>query len=737
MATLLMLLLMTMLSLLAGPAAATAVVTHPRDDSRHRPPPLASITIPIRPPTLPLVPTVRLGPGAAADIVMEPAELRLSLDAAALGAVAFAAAANGTNSAGGGGSGRSLEVTFTTPRYLVPGGSCPDSLQPPAIILDAVCDTFGLRVHNDLPFQGVITCPAVPGVNAPQFVNGPHDLEWTNIHTHGLKVDPGAVSLDNICEPGQPTAGFPNGATPSLSDYYCNGNLFGDNVLANGRPLAGGATQHDYAYPGVAPGGAVLSYTYPLGPVVPGVGWYHPHQHGSVGIQTPTAAAPLIVPESWLPGGLSELYQPARDSTRAECSRLTDILRSQPLETSTRLQFNGLWFRKTPDGGLDDDTIPFLGLAPGGEFVSPLLYDVLPNGTAVPRFTNTAGRDWGLVNGAFQPTISITEKTYARWQLLNTMTMKWLDLTIQQVDEKDGSLKPADCDFFLLARDGVPLPVIPRKLRSNPTPPAGGRRPCSPPRDERRGYGPHHSRRLSTRDGHDDGHDGHDDDDGHGDGHERGAVSDLILGPANRADVLLKCNKPGTYVLASGAGPFHTNFNACKATHCECFGDPPANGATALPANNLYGGRELSAAVLAVVEVKRRFRGVPPQPDFQDGVCRSQLQKFPYLDYAAFPQPPVEQCFSFMNEMGGETVGVWTLRDITFHPFHLHETPVRFARLPACATSVTNNWAVGDWLDSILLPVCQTGCPWPDAGSGGGLCGSPVNVCDEMEPPLA
>lgn len=40
---------------------------------------------------------------------------------------------------------------------------------------------------------------------------------------------------------------------------------------------------------------------------------------------------------------------------------------------------------------------------------------------------------------------------------------------------------------------------------------------------------------------------------------------------------------------------------------------------------------------------------------------------------------------------------------------------------------------VGDWLDSILLPVCQTGCPWPDAGSGGGLCGSPVNVCDEME----
>lgn len=26
----------------------------------------------------------------------------------------------------------------------------------------------------------------------------------------------------------------------------------------------------------------------------------------------------------------------------------------------------------------------------------------------------------------------------------------------------------------------------------------------------------------------------------------------------------------------------------------------------------------------SVSQVKRRFRGVPPQPDFQDGVCRSQ-----------------------------------------------------------------------------------------------------------------
>ena len=128
-----------------------------------------------------------------------------------------------------------------------------------------------------LPFQGVSTCPFYPGQNenAPLFENGPHDLEWTNLHTHGLKVpyrhaiapiapifpifpifpivpivpivpvvpivplhllsvdcrcqrppqvDPGAVSLINICQPGQPTAGFPAGSNTDLTAYYCSGN---------------------------------------------------------------------------------------------------------------------------------------------------------------------------------------------------------------------------------------------------------------------------------------------------------------------------------------------------------------------------------------------------------------------------------------------------------------------------------------------------------------------------------
>ncbi len=40
------------------------------------------------------------------------------------------------------------------------------------------------------------------------------------------------------------------------------------------------------------------------------------------------------------------------------------------------------------------------------------------------------------------------------------------------------------------------------------------------------------------------------------------SYSDIIIAPANRAGVLVKCDSPGTYVLASGAGPFHTNYTS-------------------------------------------------------------------------------------------------------------------------------------------------------------------------------
>ncbi|KAG2489580.1 hypothetical protein HYH03_011862, partial [Edaphochlamys debaryana] len=509
----------------------------------HPPPPprapvshaLPEIHVPIRPPLLTRYPRLRLLDNDTARILMEPSNIHLSL-------------------------GGSTSLSLTAPRYSVEQvNDC--ELQAPAIILDTVCSFFSLEITNRLPFQSFSTCPAVPGVDAPAFTNGPENFEWTNIHTHGLRVDPGATSVENICEPDSPNAGFPP-PPPTVQQYYCSANtsseqicqLTGDNVLASARPLTG---PHGALHYGIRQSpGATLRYTYPLEAHAPGVGWYHPHQHGSVGIQTPTSAAPLIIPESWLPNGLCDLYEPNGKNNKRECDRLIELLKRQPLEEAFIIQFYGIWFRNlTTAGDPDDDSLAFLGLSSGPDLASPLLYDNV-GGTSVPKFSNPAGRDWVLVNGAFQPKIFLTEKTYTRWELLNTLTMKWLDVTFQKVSD-NGTLTPAEgCHFWLLARDGVPLPKVPRRLVSRPP----GASKSSP------------------------------------------SFSDVILGPANRADVLVKCDKPGKYVLASGAGPFHTNPAACKATHCECFGDPPANGAATLSANNLYGGKELSAAVLAVVE---------------------------------------------------------------------------------------------------------------------------------------
>ena len=77
-----------------------------------------------------------------------------------------------------------LQLSFTSPVYSV-DGICKPTIQPPAIVLP-LCSSFGLRLTNLLPFQQFDTCPALPTL--ANVANGPHNLDWTNMHTHGLKV---------------------------------------------------------------------------------------------------------------------------------------------------------------------------------------------------------------------------------------------------------------------------------------------------------------------------------------------------------------------------------------------------------------------------------------------------------------------------------------------------------------------------------------------------------------------
>ena len=55
--------------------------------------------------------------------------------------------------------------------------------------------------------------------------------------------------------------------------------------------------------------------------------------------------------------------------------------------------------------------------------------------------------------------------------------------------------------------------------------------------------------------------------------------------------------------------------------------------------------------------------------------------------------PPPSQRPAWTLDLDQGTTQRWRLRDTTFHPWHLHETPVQITKLPAC-TSVTNMWKV-------------------------------------------
>ncbi|KAG2496582.1 hypothetical protein HYH03_005404 [Edaphochlamys debaryana] len=619
----------------------------------------------------------------------------------------------------------SNDLSYTAPRYRTTGvsnGVGNNGLQAPAIIGNCSCDEFYIQFKNNLPFQSHHTCPTdgnsvgynplAGGANG-YLGNGFEDFTWTNLHTHGLKVHPGATNPQNECDGN----GF-TGTKPSFYDFYCNKDLsaqqlcqvYGDNILVDAHAM--------YAPPVAA--GATLRYQYPLDAHIPGVAMYHPHHHGSVSAQMPTTVGPLIVPESSLPGGVEYLYTPTSNALTPDCNRLKNILKKQPIENSRIIQISGIWFRNKTGAESDqpsDDSQPFVG-APDGPTgrVNPLLFN---EADGSPKFSNAAGRDWALLNGAFQPTITMTAKRYDRWNIITAFTMKWLDITIQQLDAAGNPVvpNPSACTFQLLGRDGVPLPTVPRTIKS----------------------------RLDRNSPY---------------------VNNLILNTGNRVDVLVKCDTPGTYVLVSGAGPYRHNPAACQTVHCELFGSAQIQPA---PGNNLYpvGGalRELPFAVLATVQVDP----LPPtsaglaDATFVDGVCRSKLEQWPYTDYLNFPAS-VKQCFSFMNSdyggmcaVNGRTLNIddlstatlafeWEVRDTAYHPFHLHSTPVRMVSLPNCAKDLANMWQEGDGNNIVALPVClmpNSGCTWTEEGSGrqeggrggslmGGKSGSPVTVCDNM-----
>lgn len=217
-------------------------------------------------------------------------------------------------------------------------------------------DTVRITLNNQLPADP--SCVSHPGN-----VNEPHCFNGTNLHTHGLWVNPG-------------------------------GN--GDNVLISINP------------------GVSFQYEYKLPPDHPaGTFWYHTHRHGSTGLQVSSGmAGALIVRGRRLPsttgtGDIDTLLQPTTRQPFTErtlvmqqiqyaCRDAAGAIKVDPADQSYQCDPGDV-------GGIEG----YDQFGPGTWKASGRYTTI--NGHVLPTVTARAGKieRWRIIHGGVRDTISL------------------------------------------------------------------------------------------------------------------------------------------------------------------------------------------------------------------------------------------------------------------------------------------------------------------------------------------
>ena len=160
--------------------------------------------------------------------------------------------------------------------------------------------------------------------------------------------------------------------------------------------------------------------------------------HGIIDVEEPDAE------------GLAELLPPKKSYLKKECKALRNIFLDKERERIIAIE--GMFWRKEPDTDSDmagavklgDDSIPFMeALAQeegvkAGEQSDPLLtFDEItgfPDANKNPNILNagTTFQDFAILNGVYKPDIHMKLGKYYRLRLVNTMVMRWLDISIRK-----------------------------------------------------------------------------------------------------------------------------------------------------------------------------------------------------------------------------------------------------------------------------------------------------------------
>lgn len=283
-----------------------------------------------------------------------------------------------------------------------------DANNPPSSGAPLVAPTITLT-GNGLPVQQVSVAltnnlpaepqPAPPGpVTQPVVDDTPHGYNTINLHTHGLHVDP---LEDNVYIELQPAA---NGVSPACAP-----------TRANPVWVCNGSYTYSYNF-----GKAPVSPTNPTGTtkIPAGTYWYHPHKHGSVGVQVASGMAGAFI----VKGDLDTIPGVAGLTENVMVAQLVEytIPTGSPPQTAT---VNANYF-----------------------------YNGYPSGSSANAQLS--------INGLVNPTIAMQYGEIQRWRFINATSEQFFYLNIAATG---GTTVPAPL-MFAIAVDGVPLTNSPQGI---------------------------------------------------------------------------------------------------------------------------------------------------------------------------------------------------------------------------------------------------------------------------------
>jgi len=299
--------------------------------------------------------------------------------------------------------------------------------------------------------SGVATNTPVVFANPPTiessggFLNTTINLDWITVDLGGaypkeFKTRALAGSVPGptiVVSPGDTLrVTFTNELMPQIGVVAEETNRYGEPDTANlhfhGGYVSAAADDTTLA---VLPGG---SYNYVVeipADHAPGMGWIHPHHHGSTMLHLAGGAAMAMIVRDPADG-----YLPPAVSGADEKIMVFQYWKFAVLAKTARQARD---------------------VSMSGSLAAAELGD----GSGEPFFT---------VNGVREPTLEIRLGEWERWRILYA---GWQDtaLDLLMEDEDDGEVREDDenCEMQLLAKDGIYIQDFPRRLKKLPIPPGG------------------------------------------------------------------------------------------------------------------------------------------------------------------------------------------------------------------------------------------------------------------------